>query len=127
MVGTSDQGVVNYPVTVQITNQDEKVKPGMTAAVSITTAQHKDVLIVPNQAIRVSGGQRTVTVLFEGQQIPVPVTVGLTNETESEVSSSQLKEGDEVVINSSAAGTTTGNAPGGGGSFRFFGGGGVGR
>jgi HlyD family secretion protein len=108
IAGTVSQGVVNYPVTVQITNPDQNVKSGMTAAVNITIAQHDNVLIVPNQAIRVSGGQRTVTVLFQGQQIPVQVTVGLTNATMSEVIGDLLREGDEVVINTSAAGATTG-------------------
>ena len=123
VVGTGSQGVVNYPVTVQITDPDQSIKSGMTAAVSIVTAQHDSVLMVPNQAIRVTGQQRTVTVLFEGQQIPVQVTVGLTNETMSEVSGDQLREGDEVVINTSAAGTQNNfgqRGPGfiGGGFFR---------
>jgi HlyD family secretion protein len=105
VVGTGSQGVVNYPVTVQISDPDQSIKSGMTAAVSIVTAQHDNVLMVPNQTIRVTGQQRSVTVLFEGQQIPVQVTVGLTNETMSEVSGGQLREGDEVVISTSTAGT----------------------
>ena len=60
-------------------------------------------------------GQRSVDVLFEGQLINVPVTVGLTNSTMSEVSSDQLKEGDTIVVNPPAAATT--NAARGGGGF----------
>lgn len=107
MVGTVSQGVVNYPVTVRITDADKSVRPGMTAAVTININQHDNVLLVPNQAVKNSGGQRTVTVLFEGQQISVPVTVGLTNDTMSEVTSTQLKENDEVVINGTTSKTTT--------------------
>jgi HlyD family secretion protein len=120
--GTATQGVVNYPVTVQITNPDAAVKSGMTAAVNIVKAQHSNVLIVPNQAIQLSGGQRQVTVLYEGQEIPVPVTVGLTNDTESEVTSNSLKEGDSVVLNSSAGGAASGNQGRGGGFRGGFGG-----
>jgi HlyD family secretion protein len=109
IAGTVSQGVVNYPVTVQIINADEVVKPGMTAAVNIIIARHDNVLIVPNQAIRASADQRTVTVLYQGQQIPVTVTVGLTNATTSEVIGNQLREGDEVVINQSAASSTSNN------------------
>jgi HlyD family secretion protein len=117
VAGSVSQGVVNYPVTIQLTNPDQNVKTGMTAAVNIIIAQHENVLIVPNQAIRVSGGERTVTVLFQGEQIPVPVTIGLTNATSSEVIGNQLKEGDQVVVNTSAAsGGTTGNR-----GARFFG------
>ena len=103
MIGTVSNGVVNYPVTVRITNADEDIRPGMTASVTIVTDEREGVLLVPNKAILTSEGQRTVNVLFEGQQISVPVTVGLTNSSMSEVTSSQLREGDVVVLN----GTTT--------------------
>jgi HlyD family secretion protein len=75
-VGTSSQGVVNFPVTVQLTDADAQVKPGMSAAVSIDVATDKNVLLVPNQAVRSLGNQHTVTVLYQGQLIPVQVTVG---------------------------------------------------
>ena len=126
MVGASTQGVVNYPVTVQITNPDESVRPGMTAAVSIVIAQHDNVLMVPNQAIQVTGNRRQVIVLFEGQQIPVQVTIGLTNETMSEVTGSQLKEGDTILVNPPAV-TTNSGARGGGIIGGFGGPGGLGR
>jgi multidrug efflux pump subunit AcrA (membrane-fusion protein) len=79
----------------------------MTASVTIVVDQREDVLLVPNKAIRSSGGQRTVTILFEGQQISVPVTVGLTGDSMSEITSDQLREGDTVVINGSTSTTTT--------------------
>lgn len=117
-LGTSQQGVVNFPVTIVITNPDPALKPGMTAAVAIVTESRANVLMVPNRAIRVSGGQRTVTVLFEGQQISVPVTLGLTTETMSEIVGGQVREGDTVVINTTAS--TTQNQSRGG--FLFGGG-----
>jgi multidrug efflux pump subunit AcrA (membrane-fusion protein) len=129
MVGASTQGVVNYPVTVQITNVDASIRPGMTAAVNIVIAQHDNVLMVPNQAIEVTGRQRQVIVLFEGQQIPVQVAVGLSNETMSEVTGSQLKEGDTIVVNPSTTTTNTGGRGAGGVIIGGFGGGpgGIGR
>jgi HlyD family secretion protein len=109
MIGTVSNGVVNFPVTVRVTDADEDIRPGMTASVTIVTDERQDVLLVPNKAILTSAGQRTVTVLFEGQQISLPVTVGLTNSSMSEVTSSQLREGDVVVLNgtTSAASSTT--------------------
>ena len=121
VLGQSQQGVVTFPVTVVIPDPDPELKPGMTAAVSIVTESHANVLLVPNRAIRVSSGQRSVTVLFEGQQISVPVTIGLSNESLSEIASGQVREGDTVVINSTTT-TTTNQA--GGGLFGIFGGGG---
>jgi multidrug efflux pump subunit AcrA (membrane-fusion protein) len=103
VIATSSQGVVNYPVTVRITDADDALRPGMTAAVSIIVDQHDDVLLVPTKAIRTVSGQRTVSVMYEGQQISVSVTVGLADGTNSEVTSEQLREGDTVVL----FGTTT--------------------
>ncbi len=116
MVGAASQGVVNYPVTVQITDPDQNLKPGMTAAVNILIAEHDDVLIVPNQAIHTIRNQHMVTVLFEGQQIQIPVTIGLTGDVNTEVTGNTLKEGDEVVISSSPSAAA--NLTGGGGNFR---------
>jgi HlyD family secretion protein len=110
-VGTSSQGVVNFPVTVQITDADAQVKPGMSAAVNIAVATDNNVLLVPNQAVRSLGTQHTVTVLYQGQLIPVSVTVGISNDTTTEITGGQLKEGDTIVLNPSA--TSTGGTPGG--------------
>ncbi len=113
MVGAATQGIVQFGVTVEFTNPDENVRPGMTASVSIVTQKKTDVLMVPNRAIHVQNGQRYVFVLFEGKQVQTPVTVGLTNETNSEVTSQGLHEGDEVVIPTTST-TTNSNRPFGG-------------
>ncbi len=117
IVGTNSQGVVNYPVTVRITDSDANIRPGMTASVSIITAQHDNVLLVPKASVRTSNGQQTVTVLFNGQQISVPVTVVMTSNAMSEVTSEQLREGDEVVLNGTTASTTTTNTQNGPGGL----------
>jgi HlyD family secretion protein len=107
MIGTVSSGVVNYPVTVRITDADEGILPGMTATATIIVDQVDDVLTVPNKAIRTSLGQQTVTVLFEGQQITIPVTVGLTGDSLSEVTGEQLREGDTVVLVGTTSSTTS--------------------
>jgi len=125
-LGKSTQGVVTFPVTITIPQPDPALKAGMTAAVSIITEQHDNVLTVPNRALRSTGGQRTVTVLFEGQQIPVPVTVGLAGDSVSEIiDNGALREGDAVVITTSTS-TGTGTGAGGGGGFGGGFGGGAG-
>ena len=109
MVASVSQGVVTYPVTVQIKDADSSIRTGLTASVTITTAQASDVLVVPNKAIKTSAGQKSVTVLYEGQQITVPVTVGLAGDSMTEIISEQLKEGDTVVLTGSTASTTSNN------------------
>jgi HlyD family secretion protein len=49
---TTMQGVVTYPAVISVANPDLKLRPGMTATVSIRTASAKAVLRVPNAALR---------------------------------------------------------------------------
>jgi HlyD family secretion protein len=46
------QGVVTYSAVVQVENPDEKLRPGMTATVTIRTHESKGVLRIPNAALR---------------------------------------------------------------------------
>jgi HlyD family secretion protein len=46
------QNVVTYPVILDVPNQDLKLKPGMTANVQIPVDARRDVLRVPNAALR---------------------------------------------------------------------------
>ncbi|MCA9467304.1 MAG: efflux RND transporter periplasmic adaptor subunit, partial [Nitrospira sp.] len=56
------QNVVTYDVVLEVDNADMRLKPGMTANVSITVAHQDEVLMVPNAAFRFSpekaGGQK---------------------------------------------------------------------
>src|SRR2546425_12044539 len=46
------QNVVTYDTVISVNNQDLKLKPGMTANVSIIVAQRDDALKIPNAALR---------------------------------------------------------------------------
>jgi HlyD family secretion protein len=120
LAGVSSQGVVTFPVTVELADPDPALKPGMSAAVGIVIDHHDNVLLVPNRALRLEGSQRSVVVLFEGQQISVPVTLGLSNESVSEVAQGSLREGDEVVVTATTSSSTSARFGGGfiGGAFR---------
>lgn len=111
-VGTAVQGVVNFTVTVEITDADENVKPGMTSAVNIVVNQLDNILLVPNRAVRLKEGDRVVYVLKNGVPTPVKITIGASSDTNSEFLTGDLKEGDLIVLNPP---TTTMFGPGGGG------------
>ena len=98
-VGEQDQGVVNFTVTVALTDADEQVKPGMTAAVTVTVSELNDVLLVPNRAVRAQDGQRLVYVLRNGAATAVPVTLGHSSDTYSELLQGDLQAGDPIVLN----------------------------
>jgi len=112
-VAMVQQGVVTYNVRVDLARTELPIRPGMTANVNIEVARKENALLIPNRAVRFRDKQRVVDVLRDGRQVEVPVTVGLSNEQETEVLSG-LSEGDQVVISVMPA-----NSPFGGG---FFGG-----
>jgi HlyD family secretion protein len=114
------QSVVTYSVIVRVKNDELKLKPGMTANVSITVAQRKGIVRVPNSALRFklpepttttggerpkSGGkqkgvkpERKVHLLKEGEPkpVPTPVKLGIADNLFTEVVSG-VSEGDTVV------------------------------
>lgn len=49
---TTVNNVVTYDCVIGVTNADYKLKPGMTANVSVTVAQRDNALIIPNGALR---------------------------------------------------------------------------
>ena len=97
--GNTVQGVVNFTVTVRITDADEQVKPGMTAAVTIVVKEIKDVILVPNRAVRVVDGKKVVYVLRDGLPVQVEVRLGSSSETMSVLAGGELKVGDLVILN----------------------------
>lgn len=46
------QNVVTYNVVIDVANPDLKLKPGMTANLILTIAEHNDILKIPNAALR---------------------------------------------------------------------------
>jgi HlyD family secretion protein len=98
-VGDVLQGVVNFDVTVELTDADQDVKPGMTAAVNIIVDQITDTLLVPNRAVRVVNGKQVVYLLNNGQLVETPVTLGASSDNQSQVTSGNLQVGDQVVLN----------------------------
>jgi HlyD family secretion protein len=117
--GNSVQGAVNFTVTVELTDADEKVKPGMTAAVTIIVKQIEDVLLVPNRAVRLVDNQRVVYILRNGMAEEVNITLGASSDTMSEVLLSDLKQGDLIILNPPS---TLFNPQQGGGGGPFGGG-----
>lgn len=122
------QNVVTYVVVVTVENSDLKLKPGMTANVSIEVDRKDDVLKLPPAALRFkpksdaadtreskrpemgagtvkTGGKgehrakgQQIYVLKENKPLAVPVKTGIANSVSIELVEGALKEGDEVII-----------------------------
>jgi multidrug efflux pump subunit AcrA (membrane-fusion protein) len=125
--------VVEYQVTFALNNTNPAIKPGMTAAVTVTTAKVDGVLNVTSSAVRTAGGTSYVLVMQpDGTQKQVDVVVGLKGDTTTEITGA-VKAGDVVALPASTVATssttktsTTGPGAGFGGGAATFGGGGLG-
>lgn len=98
-VGNESQGVVTYTVTVSLNGCQEKIKPGMTAAVNIITDQITETFIVPSEAVVNLDGQDSLYVLRDGMPVPVSVLVGAYSNRQIQILEADIKEGELIVIN----------------------------
>ncbi len=101
----SIQNVVTYDVVITVENQDLKLKPGMTANVTIVTAKQEEPLRVPNGALRfrmpdvpVDRKVSRVWRLHGEEAQPVIVTTGIADSLYTEIAEGALEEGETVII-----------------------------
>lgn len=100
------QNVVTYDVVLGVDNKQLLLKPGMTATARITIDARRQVLRVPDQALRFvpantptqPGQPPQVWKLVDKQAVAVPVTLGLDDDSFSEVLGGNLKPGDVLII-----------------------------
>lgn len=116
---TTVSNVVTYDVVVAVDNPEQALLPGMTAYVNIVVDQRKEVLTVPNAALRFkpsdlptaktdSAGDKqrkkrdassgTIYVFENGKPKAVQVTLGITDNRNTEVTAGEIKPGDTVII-----------------------------
>lgn len=98
-VGSSQTGILSYPVLITIDQFDPRVKVGMTANAEITTERLEDVLLVPNRAVRIdrTDGTYHVDKWVNGEAIDTQVKLGMRNDLQSQVIEG-LEQGDELII-----------------------------
>lgn len=95
---TASSGVISYYVTVLLTETDQRLRNGQTAQAAVHTDEMRDVLAVPNSAVRRESGRTTVTVVGPGGvSRSVPFEAGVVGDTLTQVVSG-LTVGDQVVV-----------------------------
>jgi RND family efflux transporter MFP subunit len=120
-IGTVSQGVVSYNVKITFDTEDPRVKTGMSINASIITNIAADVLTVPSSAIQTQGTTSYVLMLspadtetVAGQTgviakvAPTRVTVqtGVSDDTNTQITSGSLKAGDSIVVQTITATAT---------------------
>lgn len=128
------QNLVSYEVIVDVTDEDNKLLPGMTANLSIIVDTKKDVVKVPNMALRfqpaLSQEQYKKFVDMYGVKfdlknnsmvwtsandlglVPIIVDAGITDGLYTEIKSDNLPVNTSVVVGVSNTATTSGAAKG---------------
>ncbi|WP_090047215.1 efflux RND transporter periplasmic adaptor subunit [Lentzea fradiae] len=131
LVPTTSNNVVQYGVTLTLTDAPEGLRPGQSASVEITVAGATGVLAVPAGAVQTVNGTSSVQVLENGVETRKTVEIGVRGDQYVEIKSG-LSAGDEVVLpqvtTSTGTNNRTGQQPGGqfpgtGGGQRNSGGG----
>ena len=88
----TNQNVVSYTCIVEVNNDDLKLRPGMTAMASVITAQKKDVLRIPNGALRFRPPENVIVTGATNQ--PPAREGGSTNRVRGERGEGGLASGD---------------------------------
>jgi HlyD family secretion protein len=117
------QNVTTYSVIVDAPNAELKLKPGMTAGLTFEIARRDDVLRVPNAALRFTPTAAMfaaidqtpqppargphVWQLADGLLVPMPVEIGLSDGSQTELVNSHLAEGTVVVTRVTIDGAET--------------------
>lgn len=102
----SIQNVVTYDVIITVDNRDLKLKPGMTANVTIITANKENPLRVPNGALRFRmpnvpiEKQSTVVWVLDQENTPkrTEVVTGIADSLSTEIVGGPLDVGDRVIV-----------------------------
>ncbi|GIX40761.1 MAG: RND transporter [Leptospiraceae bacterium] len=104
------QNVVTYDVVISVDNKDLKLKPGMTAQVSILTRKKENIFKVRNSALRVNPLQNQsdktkkyydrpgIWILKNNQPVRIEVEIGINDDEYVEVISNDLKENLDVIV-----------------------------
>lgn len=108
---TTTSNVVTYTVIVSVNNDDLKLKPGMTANVSIITKRSENVMCAPSVAMKYSpetNGQKYqnqgIWVLENGKPKRIDIKEGASDDSNVEIISKVLKVGDKIIISSTGGG-----------------------
>ena len=100
-MGVEKDNVTTFEVRVSINNPGGELKALMTANAEILLDEHKGVLTVPENAVTYDNQKKASVEIPDKSQKEgtrkVPVTVGLSNGSVTEITSG-LKEGDPVVL-----------------------------
>jgi len=100
---TVTNGISAYKTTLQFAQNDDRVKAGLTASVSINAGSASSTLVVPQSAIITQGDSKYVLKQVNNISVLTPVQVGISDPSGVVEIISGLNEGDRVAAFGNAA------------------------
>ncbi len=122
-VGSVSSNVTSYGANIKLDSDSSQILPNMAATANIILETKTDVLMVTSTALTTQNGSTYAKTLVNGKEIDVPVEVGISSETDTEVISG-LSEGQTVITGTTTA-TSTSSTKTSTSVFSSFGGGGA--
>ena len=113
LIGQNAQGIVAYPVRVDLVPTDLLVRPLMTAAVDIVVQRKSDVLLINKRAIRRDQDGKYVEMLIDNVPEKVYIETGVSDDENTEVLSG-LEDGQEIIVGRPRENIFSGGGFGGG-------------
>ena len=104
-LGILESGVVTYEVIIAFDSFDSRIRPEMNVSASIVTDSKKDVITVPNSALKTNIKGYYVEILNNNEIEKRTVEIGLENNSKTEIKSG-LQTG-EIVITQTINGITS--------------------
>jgi HlyD family secretion protein len=92
-------GVSNYKTTLQFVDKDQRIKPGMTANIDITTKNIPNSFIVPLGSIKNRDGKQYVQIRQNGEIVEREISTGAVSTVGEVQVLSGLNVNDQVILN----------------------------
>ena len=92
------EGVVYYKVTVGFKNPPQEIKPGMSADITIKTAEKQNVLTIPGGALEKKDNKTFVRLIKNEKSEKIEIQIGLSGSDDLIEVVSGLAEGDKIAV-----------------------------
>jgi HlyD family secretion protein len=95
-------GTLTFKARIPIANPDFALRGGMVASIAIEQARKNGVLLAPRASVFQTDTGYAMYIIDAGKAKSIPVTVGLENDQEMEVSGAGLTAGTQAILNHAA-------------------------
>ena len=96
--GTAGENTSSFSARVEIDDPDPRMLAGLTAEVTVPLKAKENALLVPNEAITYANGIPQVTVVSENVRQTLEIQTGIITDSVTEVTSSNLQEGQQLAV-----------------------------